>query len=645
MADKLAFVEVPGQLAYVPSDYHVISLSPVAEVALEQMGRPYTRPADYLDEMVLEEEGIANFAKVETLCAVLDAIFADAVQEVAEHQLQPARWHYFWLKIIYDAFFIRTYQLRWVLAAEAPQEVLYFRRSQPDLSREWISQAESLYAILLDHLLPPLEIAGKRLGPVTEHLPDQRTAPRPESRFSLLRVLRSAGRRVRRVQRALEMLRRVRRRAVKGRVLCLDYGYSIPHIIPELQELGYNVWVWRDELTIRQVGSFTRHTLEAAVQLPYHQITAIWRAVEGHRTVRDLFCWEGYDVWPAVAWRLRRLVERGLLEVLKHYAAAQRVLTELQPDVVLMSMASFAREKAICHAARQAEIPTVVSRHGELGTRDVPIVAYQDVDSLDWALCWGRWEAEWTRHHGRKEVRTMVVGSPMIEAAARTAPRRHIVRRQLGYHINQRIALYVPTGLSENWWYASHRCPGDSSYFRQGQQILQALMNLDDCRVVIKEHPAVVDSPLEEWCRSIDTDGRVSVIRQPGFAHLTHLSDVVVLDAPSTTLVQALTGGVRIYIVNHPVFRWESGVVEHLTAAGVVFCTAADLEERIRADITAGLIDAHQKYIEDAIDPLAAFCSEPGGAAHRAAQAILQIAAEVDRRPVTGRSRSYGTHI
>ena len=629
MADKLAFVEVPAQLAHVPADYHVVSLSPLIEVALGKTGRPYTRPEDYLDEMALEEEGIANFAKVEALCAALDAIFADAVPEVAEHELQPARWHYFWLKIVYDAFSIRAYQLRRVLAAEAPREVLYFQRSQPDLNREWISQSESLYAYLLDHLLPALEIAGKRLEPVAE-----REAKRDvtlESSGSLLqRVRRSAGWRVRRVRQALEMLPRVLPRRSRGRVLCLDYGYSIPYIAPELERLGYDVWVWRDPASVYRVGSLNKHILEATVQLSDGEVAAIWRVVERNRTVRDLFCWEGYDLWPAVAPRLRRLVERGLPAVLNHYAAAQSMLKQLQPDAVLMSMASFAWEKTICHAARRAGVPTVVSRHGELGTHHVPMMVYQDIDAVAWALCWGKWEAAWTRRWARWAVQVRITGAPMVEQASRSAPTRAALRARLGIGQHERVVLYVPTALDFNWRYISHRNPSDSTYFRHQRSIVTGLCEVDSCRVLVKVHSGSHASPLAVWIQD-NLPGRVTCIASPNFSELIHLPDVIVLDAPATTLVQAVQSSARIYIYNSW-FRWEPGVLNVLRRTCVISDDFEEWGKQLQNDLISGRAFEPRRPDPELLAGLADPMEEVGGATRATAQAIAAIVAEIRSR-------------
>lgn len=639
MAGKLAFVEVPEQLARVPADYHIISLSPLVEVAMEQAGRPYTRPEDYLDERVLIEEGIANYAKVETLCATLDAIFSVIIPEVAAHSLLPARWNYFWIKKVYDAFWVRAYQLSQVLATEAPQSALYFTRSQPDLSREWISSYESLYAPILGYLLPVLDIPGERRGSGYER--EAKPGGPPERRRLLTR--RVGVRLLAEGHRVAGMTRRVLSGSVRGRVLCLDYGASIPHIVSELERLGYEIWIWGEGLNVWRRNSFSKHTLETGGQLADGQIASAWKAVEQDPSVREHFFWEGRDFWPVVSPRLKRLVDHGLPEVWRYYSAARSALARVHPNVVLTSVAALAREKAICHAACKAGVPSVVSRHGEMGMRHLDMASYQDVDSVDWALCWGEWEARWTQRYSRRGAKPLVIGAPVAETWVKTAPFRNTIRRELGFSESQKIALYVPTLSGGNNWYASYM-PTDNTYFRHCRHVAKVLLEFGDWKVIIKEHPAVLDSPLEAWSRSVNTEGRLCFIRQPGFSELIHLGDMVILDVPSTTLVQALMGSSRIYAVDLPLSPWEPGVVEHLTSAGVVFCTAGDLAGRLRADMADGLLDRPRKYPREAIAPLIFLSPEGGGAARRAAFAVSEIVVSSRNQKTAETRTSFTAH-
>src|SRR5207253_3034107 len=120
----------------------------------------------------------------------------------------------------------------------------------------------------------------------------------------------------------------------------------------------------------------------------------------------------------------------------------------MRPAIAVASMVALPEQKAAAHALRRAGVPVVVNRHGELGSRHVPIVAYQDVEAVDYALCWGSWEQEWVKRHAPRPVQTRLVGSPQVELAVASAPGRAAARSSLGLSADARVALYVPTGLS-----------------------------------------------------------------------------------------------------------------------------------------------------------------------------------------------------
>lgn len=573
---KLAFVETAAQARGVPDGHRIVALEPHAQVALEQAGRPFARPEDYVEDGAVQEAGLANFSIVEDLCAAIDAILAARLPQVAEHRLLPARWDLMALKPLYDGLSLRAHLLLTILDRERPHEVAWFPRPP----------AGSLYGSLLAVLVPAAGAATRLLPPCDP--------PPPAARSGLGLRSRTRG--------ALGRLARSGRRGDGLHVLFLDSLYGLPAIAAELRRIGHTVTFW-------PAGRMSDVRVD---------MSRVWSGVEADARVRQAFVRDGLDLWPAAAPRLRGLLDQGVPYVLGQHAAAVRILASARPEAILTSVAAFPREKAICHAARSAGVPTIVSRHGELGSRHVPMVAHQDVESVDWALCWGRWEADWTARHAPRPVGTVVVGAPMIEEAVARAPARERIRALLGVEGDARVALYVPTGLSGEEWYASRRAPTDSAYFRQETAIVRTLARLEGTRVVVKEHPFGRPTPLEAWCAPLAV---VDLLYEPEFSQLIHLADLVVLDAPSTTLVQALFGSAPIYVIDHPVFEWEPGVREHLTRHGVVFCTVAELGARVRDDDVAGRASG---YPAEAREPLLA--GGPGNAAARAATAIVEIA-------------------
>jgi hypothetical protein len=564
---RLAFATDSRRAAEIDAECRIVAFEPHAQVTLERSGREFSRPEDYVDPAELERLGLENFALVEALCHLLDELCEQHISAVRSRGLRPATWHFMELKPLYDRLSQRAFELRRILEHERPEEAVWF--------------ADEHDGRLLDVLVPELGISARRL----DVSPQVSTEPQGVA-------LRST---------AVRTIRRFRRRfRTRGdvRVLCALSGYSVPSIARELRRLGHEAVDWP--------------ALRQAPAAP--DLGALHAAVEQDEAVRRAFVWEELDYWAAGWPRLRRLLDEAVTEALRADAEAVAVFAATRPHVLLTPVAAMLREKTICAAAAAAGIPVLVSRHGELGMRAAPMVAHQDVESVDWSLCWGRWEQEWTKRYARRHVETVVVGAPMIEEAVAHAPARSRIRRRLGVREDERVVLYLPTNLSHRDWYSGRRMPPDSVYFRQQQDAVRALAGLAGLRLVVKEHPAYRPTPLARWCDGLS---EVEVIYEPTFASLINFADLVVLDAPSTSLVQALFGDAPIYVLDNPVFAWEPGVVDHLRAHGVAFSTHATLADDIGAAAARG------PYSQEARDPLA--FGGDGLSARRAAQAIVAI--------------------
>ncbi len=290
--------------------------------------------------------------------------------------------------------------------------------------------------------------------------------------------------------------------------------------------------------------------------------------------------------------------------------------------MLLMSSAAYPIAKAAAAAARAAGVPAIVTRHGEVGTRELPTVALEDADSVDWVLCWGEREAEWTRQSTRAGTRAVVTGSPAAEAQVDAAPSRRRLRRRLRVPLEQPLILFVPTNLSRNGWYASRRTATDSVQFAHVCGVLDALLAVPGFQVVVKEHPLMRDSPIETWLA-----GRARVVRARPFSHYVHLAEATVIDTPSTAFVQALRGSSRLYLLGNPVTQWVPGVPDHLESHGIAVCDGPQVADRIRADADAGLLSRPTLYPDAAIEPYLAGPHGAAAATSRAVAAVKAIAA------------------
>ncbi len=633
MEKRIAFVEVPGQLPEVPEGYGLVALSPGVELALDREKRAYTRPEDYIAPLADEQWGLENYPRVEALCARLDEILGKRDEAAAEGQLRPAFWSLFFIKQVFDLFSIRSLELYHLLKLENPERILYFEREKPGPDTEWLHPRESAYAAVLDVLAPRMAIAGERRAAVPEPPP-----PPPRKRFTFKRLRDSLRYRW---KQALRLTRRPVPQEVVCRALCLDYGYSLPWILEELEKRRGDFFVWREDGVITRGAGAPALRLDPARDLPEEQAVELLRAFASDSRIRELAVVEDIDLWPLLEPRLRTWLRRTVPRIIQDYKNALRVIRELRPDVVLTSMGHAPRQKAIGWAARERGIPPVISRHGEQFMRAYPRFVNGDPETVDWFLCWGRWEEKWLYRYKRREIHPLIVGSPMIEEGARHSPSRARARRKAGLPRRAKIALYVPTLFSGNEFYMGDRQANDSDYFRDGKMILRALLGLEGWRVAVKEHPNQWDSIWESWRQTLPEARRMTVIRSLRFIDCLHLADLVVLDAPSTTLVQALLGSSYVYIADHPIYQWEPGVLDYFHKHGITVCRVDELAGRLRSDELAGKFNRPADYRE-CLEPLLYRGKPGGGAAARAASAILDIAAKAD--PIYWAASALDTH-
>jgi hypothetical protein len=563
---RLAFVDDPARLAELQPGDVLVATDPDVEIAAAQHGCDAVRFWGSVDPLLLEEDAESGYADVVEACDTLDALLAPGAS---------AHWHLREIKLV-----VESVRSRW-LAAEALVAAL-----GPTSATLLLRAGTPTYEVLASGL--------PALGLDVSASPGQATPPAPAdaSRPNRLRGLFAWH--LRRSPRSGSPL-----------VLCSDALYGVEPIAAELRRRGADV-----RLLI------PAPVRPRALQVPQPGLDAF----------AELFSVGRAELAPVGLPRIALLLERGLPESRAAYEGARRTLRRSRPDAVLGSAYEAPRLKAIAAAAHDEGVPVLVSRHGEMGARHDPSGAFQDLDAIDVALSWGEWEARQIADYTRGHVRSVVVGAPSIEAEA--APDRAAVRAELGFGDAELLVLYLPVAFDMGAWLANRAAPNDSDHLLHQRSVLAALGSVPGTTTVLKAAPTSPGALAEASLLAAAPTARI-VTGRP-YSELVHLADVVVVDFPSTTLVQALRGSARIVLVDHPALVWTPGAREHLSSYGVLFAEPDRLAELLVAERAAGRLAGPHAYPWEALEPLVA--SGPGTAAERAAEAILHIVSE---QPVT----------
>ena len=584
MSHGLAFVEYANDLPRVPQGYRVVCLTPEVQETLSGVDRESVVPEDYCSERDLEECGVANFRRVENFCAAVDRAIQDALPLARNLRVCAASDHYFRLKTLFDAFYLRSYEVSRVLESEGPDEVLFFCGEAPDVEREWYSNRESLYGIVVGALADRFGIRGKQLPHDIPRDGPTNDATRSHGRLTWRAALGNRSRKV-----ASSCLRLTRRASDGECFLFLDHAYNLPYIGLELIKKRAQVWVWEEEGVPTRVGLWgERIGCEACSDRPNPtELEGLCHYVLHQPEIRAPWGSDEMDLWPLVCDRLTRLVTVCLPTAIDFVTEANQVFDRLIPKAIVASTLAHPRGRAIARAARSRGIPVVVSHHGALGTAYAPIHFYQDIDLCDGILCYGKAVADYPARHGRPHIATAVVGSPRIEALKKEAPSRRVIRGSLGLDPSASVVLYAPTGMQGNDRYLSYRVPSDRTCFRTHCRIIATLAADNRYRIVVKHHGSGPDNAsLARWIARQDWP-HVKSICSPPFSVLINMANAVVIDLASTVLLEALQTDCRVYLHNNWL-KWEPGVLDAMRKVTVFSSDLDAFCERLGKDLASG---------------------------------------------------------
>ncbi|MFH2011566.1 MAG: hypothetical protein ABIJ37_02490 [Pseudomonadota bacterium] len=115
--------------------------------------------------------------------------------------------------------------------------------------------------------------------------------------------------------------------------------------------------------------------------------------------------------------------------------------------------------------------------------------------------------------------------------------------------------LYVITNYYRNGWYCGFNPPfSDRIYYKEQMIIVERMKKISrenkKISLTLKLHPGadVLDED-PPWVASLKGIERINIIRNPIFTQLLHSHDVVLIDSPTTTLLQAIATRLPVFVL------------------------------------------------------------------------------------------------
>ena len=535
----------------------VIALSPFAICELDRRSIPYRILEEYYDPQELYRLGIGNFQKVEEICNVIDKYIHKAYSITAELGIKPALFSIYYLKILYDATTIRLFQLFKLIDAEKPDVIfIYGSKEYPFGLSEMtpyllFDNRESIHARIL--ALDGWNVPVVMLPAISQ--PEDSYAQREKYQTIADRVKKKAVGWLQSYPKLFDLAIRTQKRGWH-RLFSELKGYSHANKnMPVLLFGGeYNWDDCRSELQSMGIGPIIRMqdnlkywmSNQFSVELNSDAIHAAWEDLKADDEFRKFFLWEDVDFFPALEEKLRFLIEYMAPACLKAYEEASELLKNRGIETVLSSGFTTCTGHSVSQAARNAGIPVISWQHGASYIEHKHLI-YIDLMSSDMHFYFGEGVAEKYAEPARRfGTEIIAVGSTSLEALYQKTPsiRRNRVNGLVKSNPEKRVVLYVTTNFYQNDLYISYYPPfSDNQLLSTQQAIIDVLGKNNDYAAVIKTHSSLMyrETPMRLYAKEQGFENCQFIRDECSFTDLLSLAEVIVIDVPSTVLLQSLT--------------------------------------------------------------------------------------------------------
>lgn len=556
MAKKVVLLEHEGQEKNFLKQFKgtegqklIVALSPFVMHELDKQNFPYKIPEDYYNPRELYELGIGNYKKVENLCAAIDGSIHHACPTIARLGIKPAMFSFLDIKILYDCVTARLFQLFKLIESETPAAIFtYADKQYPFKTICGFDYRESVYTRLLT--LPGWEVPVKVLPYV----------PYPAGPGNQKKISKKMMWWLQRHPKLLDLATGISKRGwrdlpskLKGhlharkdmQVIFFGQGFDWDDCREQIQSVGIDPIFnrIRDNLEYWMSG-------KASDKLDADVLRGTWEGLRTNDKFRKFFIWNNLDFFPVIEERLQFLVERLTPACLNAYEDAAEILKRRKVKAFLAASFDSCTGHSASQAARDSNVPVVTWQHGAYGYMKHPMVNYLDFMSSDFHFVYGDGVLDrYTESAKRFGARLISIGSPSLEVLYRM-PQPKKARKIVRLDPRKKVVVYALTTFYQNTLYISHfPPPSDNQLWCAQRAVLNVLGKHDDYTVVVKTQPCGTrEPPVRSYGKENRFENCHFIKDECTFTDLLPIADLVVLDFPSTPLLQALTTSKPIFV-------------------------------------------------------------------------------------------------
>ena len=533
-----------------------IALGPSAMWALEKQGINYKIPEDFYSPEELERICINSHHRVESLCKLLDEEMFKQNPELREWGIKPFQFNIFPLTILFDGIVGRLFILRSIFKKYPDYKIWVHKNSafQPGFFGLTFSNELTLWGQLLS-------IPG--WNKEISFLPGKGKAL---SFSKMVANLWNRGKSIiKRFKSYLKAATRIISRDKSRNFLLYGDTGEWKYVLPLLLKSNDKVIPLNGENFGPDISGgkskFSKMVIEASP---------------------DFFTYEGLYFYPLLESRLNWIKSNTPLIATAIIRELQSLIRQFNPKAILVSnCADF-----ISHCANQIvkyfRLPVINWQHGFVFKDKIisQLNEFNDLMTSDVLFVFGpKVEKAYQDYLDKFQTKVVTIGAPSLDALKNNEGR-------IPHDSKKWRVLYVTTNYYQNIWYGGFYPPFSDRLFYQDQMtIMEGLKEIERTTdlvegIIVKLHPAgIFDDP--PWLQDFRGNLKFKFIRKsPTFSELLGESDAIIIDAPTTTLLQALTTRRPLFVLTRHI-KYPTYAQEMLDKRAVCSDSAATLMRKL----------------------------------------------------------------
>ena len=520
-----------------------VALTPEACHLLDTAGIPYRTPEEFYDVADLWKIEAETIERLYRWCDRVDALLNEQLPEIGLLGLRPARYNIYMWYLLINTLASRQHALERTLATLAPEQIYIPGLVHDRITRDLYFLYESIDVHLLQALSATRVIGCQAVS--------RRGSPRVGRQDALRNLVRWAYRLSLRWLRPLPAMpkgRQVRSAPGTPVLWVLWPGYDAVPVVSEAKRRGtFRIMEWVPADMLRHGRPARRNT------------ASIWQRVRSDRGLCEPLRQDGIDWMPILEPRLQYFFDRCVPETIQLAQATTDFVTSTGPVVILKANEMDYRDLCVTDVALRHGVPVVMYQHGGAvgycGRHPLMPLAHWGTGKEEgyFFLTYGNGVSAYCEQaragYPALAAQPIAVGSTALEETARNHPSRGNACRRLGVNPNHAVVVYAPTG-----YYGHVQYPmlyRDTEYFNLQRRVVELFAKVGRHQYVVKRFPwglVGLKDPLPDVVRSLDTPA-IRVVEAVPFSEAMWAADLLVVDFPSTTLLQALVSRKPIMVL------------------------------------------------------------------------------------------------